>query len=223
MNKILIALSLLIFCATMSAQVNVQCPNPPASCDIHVTYPAPPPPPAGPTIAPLSLTFTAPLNSPSPIQVITITNPGTAAIPITYTEPAAPFSWGGIGTCGTTVPAKDKCTLSFKYTPTAAATATGSVTVTVAGKATTIPFTGSVAVQHGVLLKWDASAGSATYAMYRSETSGGPYAPNTSAPLTGTTYFDPSAQSGKTYYYVVRGVNDKGESTNSNEAKAVYP
>jgi fibronectin type 3 domain-containing protein len=113
--------------------------------------------------------------------------------------------------------------LSAIYHPKDTTAAVGGFTITLAGKVTTVPFTGTVTVQHGVQLQWNPSAGSVTYAMYRSETAGGPYAPNTSAPLTSTSYFDPSAVSGKTYYYVVRGVNGKGESDNSNEAKVVIP
>src|SRR4029079_19321916 len=65
-------------------------------------------------------------------------------------------------------------------------------------------------------LSWTASAGSMSYRVYRSTTSGTGYL-QLVAGLTATTYDDPSVPYNTTYYYVVRGFN-LVESANSNEA-----
>lgn len=195
-------------------QVSVQCPSLP--CTITVTAA----PPAVPSVAPTTMTFLTGINTDSGIQVTVVSNPTTADIPITYTNPAAPFQWGGIGTCGATVPAKGSCTLSFKYHPISTAASTGSVVVTVAGKATTVTFKGSVLVAHTVQLNWTPGTGSTSSTLYRGTIPGGPY--GLSIPNLSTSYLDAGTPSG-TYYYVVKGMNDKGESDASNEAKAVIP
>jgi hypothetical protein len=71
-------------------------------------------------------------------------------------------------------------------------------------------------------LTWTASAGSLSYRVYRSETSGSGYA-QIAAGLTDTTYSDSSGLAyDKSYYYVVRGFNTV-EGPNSNEAMALIP
>lgn len=77
-------------------------------------------------------------------------------------------------------------------------------------------------VAHGVALSWTASTSPniVGYTTYRSDTPGGPYAKNVSTLITGTSYLDPSAVVGKTYYYVVTATDKSGkESPNSNEIK----
>ncbi len=61
------------------------------------------------------------------------------------------------------------------------------------------------------------------YNIYRSTAPGGPYIKLNSNPVTGqTNYMDTGVTNGKTYYYVVRLVDQNGnESANSNEAKVV--
>lgn len=196
-----------------NAQVTVQCPSLP--CTITVTGP----PPATPSIAPLSLTFLTGISTDSGIQVTIVSNPTNAAIPVTYTNPVAPFFWGGMGTCGTTVPANGSCTLSFRYHPTNTNAVTGSVVITVAGKATTLTLKGSVPVAHTVQLQWTPAANTTSSTLYRGTIAGGPY--GLSIPGLATSYLD-SPPAG-TYYYVVKGVNDKGESDASNEARAIIP
>lgn len=70
-------------------------------------------------------------------------------------------------------------------------------------------------------LSWTASAGSHSYRVYRSTTSGSGYAQIASA-LTGTTYSDAGLAYDVTYYYVVRGFNTV-EGNNSNQASALIP
>ncbi len=71
-----------------------------------------------------------------------------------------------------------------------------------------------------VSLGWNAAAGSDSYNVYRSTTSGGPYA-SIAVGITGTAYTDVSLINGTEYYYVVTAVNSLGESDESAEASAV--
>lgn len=216
-----------------SAQVSVQCPSFP--CTITVTAPAPPPPPPPPpstvSIAPLSVNFITPLNVLSAIQFVTVTNPTANALPFTDAMSGTGFNWGGKGTCGPPLKPNSTCTESVTCMLTSATTSTGTMTIsygTVVGGTpnivTKIPLTCSTApivVVHGIALSWQASStAGVNYNVYRSQVTGGPYGLNTSIPVVGTTYTDPSAVVGTTYFYVVRAVSSAGvESTNSNEVQ----
>jgi fibronectin type 3 domain-containing protein len=64
----------------------------------------------------------------------------------------------------------------------------------------------------------------AGYQVYNAQVSGGPYTKVTSSAVSSSNYSDTSAQSGKTYYYVVTSVDSKGvESSYSNQATAIIP
>jgi fibronectin type 3 domain-containing protein len=69
-----------------------------------------------------------------------------------------------------------------------------------------------------VALSWSPSAGATGYAVYRSTTSGGPYA--FIDVFGGTTYNDGALSSEVAYFYVVTAMNVNGESVYSNEASA---
>jgi glucosylceramidase len=69
-------------------------------------------------------------------------------------------------------------------------------------------------------LKWDFSPLADTYVVKRSDIAGGPYKVLASG-VGLPEYFDSSAKSGTTYYYVVSAVNGHGESADSPEATAV--
>jgi fibronectin type 3 domain-containing protein len=70
-----------------------------------------------------------------------------------------------------------------------------------------------------VSLTWTASTGAASYNVYRSTTSGGPYTRIASG-VTSTSYTDSGLANGTTYFYVVIAVNSSGTSGNSNQASA---
>jgi glycosidase len=81
----------------------------------------------------------------------------------------------------------------------------------------------SAAAQNGltsvVNLSWSGNADSASYNIYRSPVQGGGYVKIAGA--TGTSYADKSVSNGTTYYYMVRGVDARGnEGGSSNEANA---
>ena len=73
-------------------------------------------------------------------------------------------------------------------------------------------------------LSWNASTSAVVgYNVYRGTASGGPYSRVNSGLDTLTAYTDGTVQ-GQTYYYVTTAVDgSNGESTYSNEVKAIVP
>jgi hypothetical protein len=78
---------------------------------------------------------------------------------------------------------------------------------------------------HKVTLTWKASSSQvAGYNLYRSTISGGDYIKINSSLIHGITFTDNTVEGGRTYYYVTRAVDDRGnESINSNEITAAIP
>lgn len=68
-----------------------------------------------------------------------------------------------------------------------------------------------------VTLNWTVSSGAASYTVFRSFASGGPY--DVLGTTATTSYLDESVVNGSTYYYVVSATNQEGESDRSNEAE----
>jgi phosphatidylethanolamine-binding protein (PEBP) family uncharacterized protein len=96
------------------------------------------------TLSPTSLTFASQtVGSTSAAQAITLTNGGTAAL--TITTIAASGDYAQTNTCGTSLAAGANCSISVTFTPTAAGTRTGAVTVTdnAAGSPQTASLTGT--------------------------------------------------------------------------------
>jgi hypothetical protein len=80
------------------------------------------------------------------------------------------------------------------------------------------------AIPRSLSIKWTASTSSSvTYNVYRGSASGGPYEKLNSAPVTGTTFSDATAQSGQRYFYVATAVSGSIESLHSNEAQILVP
>lgn len=71
-----------------------------------------------------------------------------------------------------------------------------------------------------ILLKWDAQSDATSYTILRSEQAGGPY--NViGRHITDTTFIDNKAEADKTYYYVIRSLDDlQNKSANSDEVSA---
>ena len=77
----------------------------------------------------------------SAAQTVTVTNSGTAAATVTTIATTGDFSQ--TNTCGTSIAANSSCTISVKFTPTAAGTRTGNLTITASGIANTVPLSGT--------------------------------------------------------------------------------
>jgi len=78
--------------------------------------------------------------------------------------------------------------------------------------------------EHTVTLRWKASTSKVDgYNVYRSESPGGPFERINADLVKDTTFLDPDAKSGVTYYYAVRSVVGKVESKDSNHAEAAVP
>src|SRR5258708_1471474 len=77
-----------------------------------------------------SLTFGSQLvGTSSGAQFTTLTNTGSATLTFSAAF-SGDFAFAGLGTCGSSVAAGASCTISVKFTPTAAGTRTGTLTLT---------------------------------------------------------------------------------------------
>jgi hypothetical protein len=82
----------------------------------------------GATLSPSGLTFASQaIGSISAVQSVTLTNSGQAALSLTSIATSGDFAQ--TNTCGTTVAAGASCTIAVAFTPTAAGSRTGNVTV----------------------------------------------------------------------------------------------
>jgi fibronectin type 3 domain-containing protein len=118
--------------------------------------------------------------------------------------------------------------INVSFQPSGSGTVTGSATVTSnASSPVSVGLSGSgtQVVSHTVSLSWlPSTTAVAGYQVYNAQVSGGPYTKVTSSAVSSSNYSDTSAQSGKTYYYVVTSVDSKGvESSYSNQATAIIP
>jgi len=99
------------------------------------------------TLNPTSISFgSVTVGQTSPILTTTLTNTGNASLTITNDSiSAGDFNWGGKGTCnyGTLAPGAT-CLYSAKFTPTAAGTRTGTITIysTASNSTVTLPLSG---------------------------------------------------------------------------------
>jgi HYDIN/CFA65/VesB family protein/ASPM-SPD-2-Hydin domain-containing protein/centrosomal CEP192-like protein len=165
----------------------------------------------------------------SSTQSVTVTNSGNSSVSISkISESGSGFTLTGAGT-PVTLSVGQSLTFGVVFSPSAAGSASGTVTVTsnAAGSPVTIALsgTGVQAATHSVTLNWTASTSSVSgYNVYRSTTNGSGYAKINSSLVGSSTYDDTTVQSGTTYYYVVTSVDSSGnESTDSNQATAVIP
>jgi len=166
----------------------------------------------------------------SSTQGVTVTNTGNSNVQISgITASGTGYMLSGASTPVTLTPSQIM-TFSVIFTPTAAGSASGSVTVTsnATGSPATIPLSGSgvQTTTHTVGLSWTASttSGVAGYNVYRSTTSGSGYIKLNSSLVTLVSYTDSALTSGTTYYYVTTAVDGSGnESSYSNEATAAIP
>jgi len=165
----------------------------------------------------------------SSMQNVSVTNTGNANVQISQ------ISVGGTGysLSGASVPVtltpSQQLAFNVIFSPTAAGSVSGSVTITsnATGSPATITLSGSgvVFVPHTVSLSWTASTSIVSgYNVYRSTTSGSGYAKLNGTLVSAVNYTDSSPVNGTTYFYVTTAVDASGnESANSNEAVAVIP
>jgi hypothetical protein len=165
----------------------------------------------------------------SSILGVTFTNAENSRVTISNVSiSGAGFSASGVPTGQILAPGQT-ATLDVTFTPVATASVAGAVTLT--SNATNSPATISLSgtgVQpgsHSVTLNWAASTSVvAGYNVYRSTTSGGPYAKLNSTLITTTQYADSTVQAGQTYFYVVTSVDSSSvQSAFSNAVSATIP
>jgi fibronectin type 3 domain-containing protein len=164
---------------------------------------------------------------------VTLTNSGNSDVTVSkVTVSGADYLSSGVS-AGLTLAPGQSATLDATFTPAAAGSFPGSVTVV--SNATNSPAnislsgSGTLAqtqqTTHSVSVTWSPSTSSvAGYNVYRSEVSGGPYSALESSIVAVDSYTDTNVQSGSTYYYVVKSVTAAGvESADSSQASVSVP
>jgi len=170
------------------------------------------------------------LNSPA-TQSLTLSSTGTASVTVS----AATVTGTGFTVSGASFPLtlspNQTATLSVEFNPTAAGTASGSLTLTSnssTGSSTVIALTGTgetASSSNQVNVTWDAPTGSsdpvAGYNVYRSPSGSSSYQQLNASAITQTSYVDTTAQAGQIYDYIVESVDASGvTSVSSNMASA---
>ena len=166
------------------------------------------------TISATSLDFGSIVIESSATQVLTLTSTGNA--PVTVSK--ASMTGSGFTISGLTFPVTLNPTIAVKltvvFTPVAAGTSTGQLTITsnsTSGSTALVSLSGTAtAAQHSVDLSWSAPlnspVGVSGYRVYRAD-SNGSFAPLNTSIVTQTSYVDHSVQSGTAYTYYVTSVD----------------
>lgn len=191
--------------------------------------PTPTPSPNSPTFSftPASLNFGSVTAGSPKTSPISMSNTGAATITVSQLNVGnASFSIAGF-TLPEKLNAGQTVSGTITFSPAGAGTITGSiVAMDSSGVLGTLSLsgTGIVATAHSVDVTWVASSstGVASYDIYRSKTSGGPYTKIGNS--TGTLFTDSTVKSGTTYFYVVTSMTSLNvESVISGEVTAVVP
>jgi hypothetical protein len=177
-----------------------------------------------------SLSFGSVTVSANSTQNLVITNTGNASATISQIGTGnAAFTVGGVN-LPATIAAGGTLTLSVTFTPSAAASFTGTLAVqsNASNPTLSVGLTGTgttQAVSHSVALSWTDGSGSISgYNIYRSTQSGTGYAKLDSTLVASQSYSDTSVSAGQTYYYVVTAVDGSGnESAYSAQVSAIVP
>ncbi|HEX8926484.1 MAG TPA: choice-of-anchor D domain-containing protein [Terriglobales bacterium] len=181
------------------------------------------------SLSPTSLTFASQtVATTSAAQNVTVSNTGTA--PLSFSSIALTGSdFAMTNGCGASLAAGASCSIAVKFTPTAAGTRTGTITLTdnASGGTQQIALTGTGAtatVAHQVTVAWSEAASVTGFNVYRSSTSGSSYTKINTSLISTTSYVDTAVSAGATYYYVVTAVDSNGvESAYSTQASATVP
>jgi hypothetical protein len=173
------------------------------------------------------------LNSPA-TQSLTLISTGTASVTVsTATVTGTGFTVSGASFPLTLSP-NQTATLSIEFDPTAAGTASGSLTLSSnssTGSSTVIALTGTGETafsSNQITVTWDAPPTSsnrvAGYNVYRSPSGSSSYQQLNAWAVTQTSYVDTTAQDGQTYDYIVESIDGFGfKSSPSNMATAATP
>jgi hypothetical protein len=183
------------------------------------------------TISPTSLGFGSTAIGSSVTQILTLTSTGNA--PVTISK--ASITGSGFTFSGLTFPVTLNPTVAVKltvvFTPVAAGTSTGQLTITsnsTSGSSAIVSLSGTAtATQHSVNLTWSAPVNSPVtvsgYRVYRAD-SNGSFTPLNATIVTQTSYVDQSVQSGTAYSYYVTSVDASDvESSPSNQIILTIP
>lgn len=179
------------------------------------------------SVNPSSVNFGNVTVSTTASRSITVTNTGNSSVAISSASlTGAHFSL--MGGSAVTLSPSQSITLTVQFTPAAAGTAAGSVSIVsnATGSPAAIPVsgTGVAQVQHTVLLSWNASTSAAGYNVYRSVVSGGGYSKLNSSLDGALSYNDSTVQNSQAYFYVTTAVDSAGnESAFSSEVSANIP
>lgn len=102
----------------------------------------PPYPASGVTSAPGALNFgSVATGSTSAAQTVTVSNPTSSAAAVSSISTSGDFSQ--TNTCGSSIAANGSCTVSVKFSPAAAGSRTGNLTVTAGGNTSTVTLSGT--------------------------------------------------------------------------------
>lgn len=179
--------------------------------------------------SPTSLNFGNVLTGAASTMSATLSNTGSSNVTISIVSPTGTGVMTSGVSAGLILAPGQSATLNVTYSPTAAGSLTGSVTI--ASNATNSPATITLSgaatqpVSHSATLTWTASTSTVSgYNVYRSSASGGPYTKLNSALVTTVSYTDSTVAAGNAYFYVITSVNSAGvESADSSEASAAVP
>jgi len=177
-----------------------------------------------------SLSFGSVVVGKTSVLTATYTNAGNSNITISkVTVSSASYSASGVS-AGMILAPGQSATLDTTFSPLAAGSYAGSVTVvsSATDSPSTILLSGSSAAQavsHSVTVSWSPSTSPvAGYNVYSSEVSGGPYSKLDSSVLAADSFTDSTVQAGQTYYFVVTSVTSAGvESADSAQASVTVP
>ncbi len=180
-------------------------------------------------VSPASLAFGNVAVGKSAKQTASLTASASDVTVSTVDQSGQGYSLSGIN-FPVTVAAGQSVSFSVTFAPETAGSATGSLAFVSNATDTasaSLSGTGTQASSHTVSLSWDASSTPSVvgYNVYRGTVSGGPYSTKlTSTPQADASFVDSTVKSSSTYYYVATAVDaEAGESTYSNQAKAVIP
>jgi hypothetical protein len=116
----------------------------PAGCSVGVSPPPvyPPYPVTGVNASPTALTFSSQVTgTTSAAQTVTVSNPTSAAASVSSIATSGAFAQ--TNTCGSSIGANGSCTVSVTFSPTAAGSATGSLTINAGGVTNTVSLSGT--------------------------------------------------------------------------------